>query len=61
MAERSLTRAKAEFFETLIESVNGLPRLEAERRLSSIFCDLWNEAEREVRKLPVKVRDEKGL
>jgi hypothetical protein len=61
MAERSLTRVKVEFFESLIESVNGLPRLEAEQRLSSIFCDLWNEAEQEVKKLPVKVRVEKRL
>ena len=58
MAEKNLTLAKAEFFETVMESVNGLNRLEAEQRLSRIFCDLWNEAEQEVRKLPVKRRDE---
>ena len=61
MAEKSLMQTRADFFESLIESVSSLNRLEAERRLSSIFCELWNEAEQEVRKLPVKVRDEQRL
>ena len=58
---KDFNHVKADFVTSLLESINGLSRVKAEQRLSSVFCDPWNKAEQEVRKLPVKVRDEKGL
>lgn len=56
--KKSLTSAKADFVETLLQSVSGLPREAAEQRLSNVIADLWNYCETQVLQMPARPKQE---
>lgn len=58
MAEpKDLQQAKADFAATLLQSVDGLGRVRAEQKLSSVIFDLWNGLEMQLRSMPLRCNE----
>jgi len=53
-SRKSLTKAKSEFVDALLETVSTLPREAAEQRLCTVITDIWNYCENQVRQMPVR-------
>ena len=53
-SKKTLTRAKSEFAETILQSVSDLPPEAAIARLSGIFSDMWNYCESEVKQMKTR-------
>ena len=49
-----LNQAKHEFVAAVLESVNRMPREQAEQRVSYLVTGVWNELERVVIRLPAR-------
>lgn len=54
-----VNRARRELIAAIVEAAEqaSLTRYRAEGKLSALLCEVWNEAERKIRRIPLREQD----